>query len=137
MEFGTSVAVITHDFVLGFLGYFVGDWDNALADIETGMNDADRTMTGWRVDVLAIRAMIAIHRGRLADAEADLALAENGLASGEPAYRPEWLFLARYLSLEAAGETVRAQAVLDNAWNLARSVGLPTAYPTLGPYVAR
>jgi DNA-binding CsgD family transcriptional regulator len=136
-EFGGRSNVVLYDFALGFTGFFAGTWDDALADIATGMERAEQTLTGWRVDVLSVRAMIESQRGQLKDAETDIAAAQSALGGGEPAYRPEWLFLSRALWREAIGDDAGALDVLRDGWNLADAADLPLFYPLLGHHFAR
>jgi len=80
-QFGNRVGVVAYNFAQAGVAFWAGAWDNALADIATGIDVADQTMTGWRVDVASVRAMIAVHRGDLGRAAVDLAFIEERMAA--------------------------------------------------------
>ena len=136
-QLGARATVVVYDFRLGHLGYLSGNWDDALADIATGIATAEDAVTGWRADVMCLRAMIEAQRGQLGAATEDLAEAEKLIGAGEPFSNPQWLFLARSLRYDAHGDASGALEALRQGWDLADSAGMRLAFPLLGPSLVR
>ena len=120
------------------VGYYLsGQWDDAIAEFEGSHALAEECGTRhgmvWNY---AVRALIALHRGNLGEAEEMVACAEQELAAKGPQYRFYWAMWARALLLEAtfAGD---AYAVLGGAWNLCEKAGFAGEYPLLGPDFVR
>jgi DNA-binding CsgD family transcriptional regulator len=136
-QYGGRANVATSDFLLAIIEFCSGRWDDAMAAIEAGLDIAEQTVSAWRVDMMPVRSLIALHRGELDLAEAALSEAEAAFATGEPCYRPTWLPWVRSQLLEATGSTERALDTLRNGWQLARTIGFPHEYSILGPDLAR
>src|ERR1051326_6139266 len=83
--------------------YFAGAFDDALAEIETGMALAEEMGQRWLILPYGILARIAIHRDDLAGASAALAESERTFGEAGPQLGFDWMMWARALLLEAEG----------------------------------
>jgi DNA-binding CsgD family transcriptional regulator len=122
---GARPVLPIHHGCIGFSHFWSGRWDEAVAEVETGIDLAEETGTGWRLAHRGIRAAVAVARGDLATAERWLDLADAELAAGEAPYRIAWLHWARALWQEASGSPV---TVLDAL--AAPGITLATVGPT-------
>ncbi len=128
-SFGGRGSLPIHHFCFGFARFWSGAWDEAAAEIETGIALAEETQTGWRATPCGIRAVIALARGEERSiAEGWLRSGEAALAAGEAPYRVEWLEWARVLWGALNGDTLPA----------ARAPVRPSiVLATTGPTIAR
>jgi DNA-binding CsgD family transcriptional regulator len=122
---------------VGMIRFLAGEWDEARCDLDTALTTSEEGQDGYWADVLAVRAMIAVHRGQLPAAQADLDRAIEHLVAGGSCWYPDRLMVARALLLEASGQPAAALGLLQGAWQLASAVPLPMALPALGPFFAR
>lgn len=109
-------------FVTGELDLWAGEWDDATAQLATGLEQAEESGSGWISSAVATLAYVDAHRGRVRRASQRLqALSVRGpvlqFGMDEPG-------LAAVAVLEAAGE-------LDDA--VRRAGELWTAAPDTGP----
>ncbi len=123
-----------HHVCLGFSRFWAGRWDEAVAELETGIALSEEAGGGWRASARGLRAVVAVARGELDTAERWLAAAEAELAAGEAPYRTEWLKWARALWLEAKG---RQEDAVDGLAGLGRAPGSHVALATVGPTAVR
>lgn len=123
-----------HHVCLGFSRFWAGRWDEAVAELETGVALTEEAGGGWRAAARGLRAAVAVARGELDTAERWLAAADAELAAGEAPYRTEWLKWARALWLEAKG---RQQDALDAIAGSGRAHGSRMALATVGPTAVR
>lgn len=130
-----ALAVVPH--YAGELALAAGDWDDALAELETATDLAVRTGTGWQVDALLMAALILVRRGRPEEAADRLALARAHLEEGGAALRLARPEHVEALLLEARGETASAARILQQTWT--RSVDGPmlNELPDLAPDLLR
>ncbi|WP_249012011.1 LuxR family transcriptional regulator [Conexibacter sp. DBS9H8] len=82
-----------------------GEWDDALAEMETALSLSEEGGIAWVLDVLALQAVLLTRRDELEPAAAALAQAEQAQAAGAPAFRPGLIAWAQALLAEARGET--------------------------------
>lgn len=104
------------------------DLDSALTAYDTGLDI-------WP-EPLALRALIAVHRGQLDGARDDLSRFDAALAAGGPCLVLDQPVLARAFLLQADGQVVQAVEVLTAAWEIAEAA-LAMAKPAIGPQLAR
>ncbi|MCA1831414.1 MAG: AAA family ATPase [Actinobacteria bacterium] len=117
--------------------YLRGLFDDALAEIETGIALADEIGQRWQILPYGLLARIAIHRGDLARTESALADAERALMEAGPQVGFDWMMWCRALLLEAQGDVPAAAAVLGNAWNAFAPLRYLVAYRSIAPDLVR
>ena len=118
--------------------FLAGEWDDALVDLEEALTLTEET--GERYSLVlshAVKALIALHRGELRQAEASVATAERELAATGSRFRSHWASWARALVLEAQGETEQALTTLTRSWELCARLGFAVEFPVLGPDLVR
>ncbi len=136
--FGARRKLPVHHVGLGFTYFWTGKWDEAVAEIETGINLAEETGAGWRAAARGLRAVVAACRGDGATAARWLRAGEEGLAAGEAGYRTEWLAWARVLCLELAEPSTPPGNLLDAITQQGSASWMPGfSFATVGPTVAR
>jgi DNA-binding CsgD family transcriptional regulator len=118
----------------GRVHFAAGQWGEALADLEP--------VLGWQYsevwpDTLVLRALIALHRGQVAQAREDLRLFDDALASGAFCSCVDYLVSARAFLSEADGQPDKALAQLRWLWQLSEDAPLATARPKIGPQLGR
>lgn len=90
-----------------------GDWDDALAEIETALALSEEGGIAWVLDVLALQAVLLCRRDELEAAETALTRAEQAQAAGAPEFRPGLIAWARALLAEAHGESEPEQPLWE------------------------
>jgi tetratricopeptide (TPR) repeat protein len=115
--------------------FAAGRWDDALVDLDSALT-AYHTGTDIWPEPLALRALIAVHRGQLDGARDDLSRFDAALAAGGPCLVLDQPVLARAFLLQAEGQVVQAVEVLTAAWEIAEAA-LAMAKPAIGPQLAR
>ena len=126
-----------HD-ILALSRYLAGEWDDALAELETGAELAGETGEAYtRILGQAVQALIEFHRNDLQAAAATTASAAADLASTGPRYRTHWTVWVRGLLLEASGQAAEAAAALSAAWDHCARYGLALEYPVIGADLVR
>jgi DNA-binding CsgD family transcriptional regulator len=106
-------------FTAGGIAFAAGEWDDAVAELDSALEQAEETGTGWISQPVGFRAYIDAHRGRTG-------LARNRLASlrhrGFPLHfgwdRPG---LAELAVLEAEGALDQASTLARTLWSGARA----------------
>lgn len=124
---------------LGLCRYITGEWDDAVAELETAIGLAGEV--GTRNGIVfghSVLAHIALRRDDLAAAERAVVEAEHEIAvSGAAQYRVHWAMRARALLEEARGNAAGALGILNAAWALVTSVGMTIEHRELGPDIVR
>jgi DNA-binding CsgD family transcriptional regulator/tetratricopeptide (TPR) repeat protein len=116
--------------------FAVGRWDEAVVDLDSALTVYDTGADLWP-EPLALRALIAVHRGQLDTGRADLDCYDAAVAAGGPVLVLDQPALARAFLLEADGQAAKAAEVLAAAWEIAEAAPLAMAKPTIGPHLAR
>ena len=116
--------------------FAAGRWDEAVVDLDSALQVYEAGLDVWP-EALALRALIAVHRGELDSARADLARFDGAIASGSPGLVLDQPVLARAFLLEAEGQVIQAKDVLASGWEIAEAAPLALAKPTIGPHLAR
>jgi DNA-binding NarL/FixJ family response regulator len=106
----------------GYPHLLAGNWDDALAELETAATLSREAGISWTVDLDATRACLLVHRDDLEQARQLIDQASAALAGGAPAYRVGWTTWAQALLAEAQGEDEAAVETLWTAWNAATHV---------------
>jgi DNA-binding CsgD family transcriptional regulator len=121
-------------FVAGAVAFAAGDWDGAVAELDSALEVAEETSTGWVSIPAGIRSYIDAHRGRTGPARARLeSFRHRGLPLQFGHDRPGWAELA---VLEAEGAIQAAGTLARTLWSAARSNPGPWA-ADLAPDVTR
>jgi DNA-binding CsgD family transcriptional regulator len=117
---------------------YLGEWDDAIAEAESGLTLADELGSGvGRVTAHAVLATIAVHRDELSEAQTHMREGDAVIAAAGPQWGIFWLNLARAGLIEATGNTDGGLQVLIDSWGEAtRSGSLEGSLP-LGPRVVR
>jgi hypothetical protein len=120
-------------FVAGAIAFAAGDWDGAVAELDSALERAAETGTGWISQPAAVRAWIDAHRGDTASARARLeSFRHRGLPLQFGHDRPGWAELA---VLEAEGSVREAATLARTLWSAARTradrwaADLPPTWP--------
>ena len=116
--------------------FAAGRWDEAVADLDSALRVFDSGLDIWP-EPLALRALIAVHRGQLDSARADLGRFDAAIAAGGSSFVLDQPVLARAFVLEADKQMAQAAQVLAAGWEIAEAVPLATAKPAIGPQLAR
>jgi DNA-binding CsgD family transcriptional regulator/tetratricopeptide (TPR) repeat protein len=136
-ELGVRWPLATYQAYLAVERFVVGEWDDAVAELEAGIALAEETGVTYALKPThSAQAMIRLHRNDLTGArravqDAD-AVADRGSKLFD--YR---VLLAHALLLEAEGDAPRAYAALAERWRLCRTVGMAIDYPAVGPDLVR
>ena len=108
--------------------YFAaGRWDEAVVELDSVPQLYDADMDRWP-EPFALRALIAVHRGQLDTARADLARFDAALAAGGRGSVLDLPVLARAFLLEADGQVAEAIQVLTCGWEVAEAA--PSRWPS-------
>ena len=113
-----------------------GRWDEAVVDLDSALRIYDAGVDVWP-ESLALRALIAVHRGQMEAARADLGRFDAAIAVGGSCFVLDQPVLARAFLLEAEGQADQAAQVLTTGWQIAEAAPLALARPTIGPPLAR
>ena len=121
-------------FVAGGVAFAAGDWDDAVAELDSALEQAEETNTGWISIPVGIRSYIDAHRGRIVPARARLeSFRHRGLPLQFGHDRPGWAELA---VLEAEGAIQAAGTLARTLWAATRIHPGPWA-ADLAPDVTR
>jgi DNA-binding CsgD family transcriptional regulator/tetratricopeptide (TPR) repeat protein len=102
----------------GGIAVVAGDWDDAVAELDTALEQAEETGAGWVSHAVGYRAYIDAHRGNSGQARARLeAFRHRGLPLQWGHDRPGWAELA---VLEAEGRIREASTLARTLWSTAR-----------------
>lgn len=127
-----------YHFCLGLRHYHAGAWDDAVAELETGLSFADELGNhGGTLGAHVLLALVALHRDDLPAGEGQLSMAERRFAEVGPDFGMEWLPLAQSYLAEANGDVESACACLGQAWDTFAEMGCRAHYRMLGPQFVR
>jgi DNA-binding CsgD family transcriptional regulator/tetratricopeptide (TPR) repeat protein len=135
---GVQLPVPSYQVYLALERFTAGDWDEALAEAQAGLELAEEVGETYdRVMGQIIRSLILLHRNDLPGASGAAQAAEAELAGTGPRHRSHWAQWARALILEADGQAADAYAVLAGYWDWCARQGLALEYRVLGPDLIR
>jgi DNA-binding CsgD family transcriptional regulator len=136
-EAGTAWDLPLYHSMLALPLYYLGEWDDALAEIEAGLALADELGPGvGRVTGLSLRSEIAVHRDDLGAAQETIGAATAIVERLGPQWGMVWLTLAQAHVLEATGDAGQALATLRDVWQATSPEWVESAL-RVGPDVAR
>ncbi len=121
----------------GYVLFWAGEWDDALAEWQTAAALGEEIGAGWQVDTLAGRAVILARRGELEDARRLVDRARAHRDAGALEWRIGWLAWAQALVDEGAGRLEQALAGLWSAWDAATAAGTTYEQRVFAPELAR
>ncbi len=99
----------------GMISFVAGDWDDAVAELDSALERAEETGTGWVSQPVGVRAYIDAHRGHAGLARSRLeSFRHRGLPLHFGYDRPSWAELA---VLEAEGATREAVTLARTLWS--------------------
>jgi DNA-binding CsgD family transcriptional regulator len=137
-EFGIRWHLPNHQAACGAERFVVGDWDDAIAELETSVAQADETGTRYSlIHGLSVLSLVHLHRGDLGRARAAANAAAAELAETGMRFRAQWMMWAQALLLEADGQGSEALATLAGCWDECARLGLMVESPLLGPDLVR
>jgi DNA-binding CsgD family transcriptional regulator len=136
-DLGVRWPLATYQAYLAVERFVVGQWDDAVAELEAGIAFAEETGVTYAVKPsLSAQAMIRLYRNDLSGARQAIRDAEAVADRGSRLFDYRML-LARALLLEAEGDADEAFVALADRWRLCRSVGMAIDYPVVGPDLVR
>jgi len=137
-ELGVRVHLTGSQMYLAVAEFIAGNWDQALAEAQVGLEMAEETgETYTRVLGQIVRSLILLHRNDLRCAREAADAAEAELAGTGPRYRSDWAQWARALVLEAEGRAGEAYAAMAECWDRYVRLGHALEYRVLGPDLIR
>jgi DNA-binding CsgD family transcriptional regulator/tetratricopeptide (TPR) repeat protein len=136
-QLGARGALPSHHFTASLCLFAAGRWDDALAEIETGLDLAEEMGVGWRNPACVTGALIALHRDDFWQAEAWLRRAEAEAAAPGGRYQVDRVRWVQALLQEASGHPDKALAQIVGAWDGCERSGLQAELPVLGPDLVR
>jgi DNA-binding CsgD family transcriptional regulator len=110
-----------------------GEWEDALAELDAGLELGARAGAGWRSVNYTAQAQLAFYRGDADAARRALHAAEADLVATGMRYRAASVRHVRALLLEAEGRLEDAAAALRGAWEGCLSAGAALELPRLAP----
>lgn len=139
MEEGDTSSLAVQHWLLSFVRYTAGQWDEALTEAETGLDlfdEGGQTSTGIMFG-FGVLARVALHRDDLTAAEAFVARAEDLLREGVSALGYELVLWAKALVLEARGRPTDAWATGRSGWELTAGIRYYLTWRTTAPDLVR
>jgi DNA-binding CsgD family transcriptional regulator/tetratricopeptide (TPR) repeat protein len=134
---GTAWDLPLYHSMLALPLYYLGEWDDALAEIEAGLTLADELGSGvGRVTALSVLSDIAAHRDDMRGAREAIEAATAIVDRHGPQWGMLWLTLARAHVLDATGDADEAFATLRDAWQGMSAQWVESAL-RIGPALAR
>ena len=135
-ELGTRWGFAHYQVARAMERFRTGNWDDAVAEIETDTGSAGETGQGqFRILGRSVLALIRLHRNDLPGAREAAALGEPSAAGA--GYRADWFAWVQALLLEADGELADALATLSDDWDRCARTGRALEYPVIGPDLVR
>ena len=139
-QVGPRDAVAIHVFASALGNYCAGEWDDALACVQTGLQLAGGATSVWAVPGRALEYLVATHRGQGEPPTDDLAFAaasDWGVPEGVVPYGVDWVLIARAVLAESMGHPEGGLRGLWEGWDRCVEMGRASALPTLGPPLLR
>jgi DNA-binding CsgD family transcriptional regulator len=122
---GTVWDLALYHVMLALPLYYLGDWDDAVAEAEAGLAVGVEIGSGiGTVTALSVMGSIAVHRDDMADAHRVLAEATSIVDEVGPQWGELWRVLGIASLLEADADLQRAYETLAGAWDHFADSGL-------------
>lgn len=110
---------------LGFERFLAGQWDDALAELESSLEMAEETGEGYSVTLGRILiSLIGVHRDDLSRAAAAVATANREQAGRDSPFGANWAAWPQALLQEASGESARALKTMSAPWQESARLGI-------------
>jgi DNA-binding CsgD family transcriptional regulator/tetratricopeptide (TPR) repeat protein len=123
---------------LGIERFTAGEWDDALAELESSLELAEETGETYSViPAHVLMSLIRFHRDDLSGAAAAVAAADRELADRDPPYHIEWAAWPRSLLQEASGQSARALTTMTAFWEQTARQGISVDCPVVGADLIR
>jgi DNA-binding CsgD family transcriptional regulator len=137
-EHGIRWPLSSYQVFLGFERFIAGEWDDAIAELESSLELAEDTgETSSVAQAHIMVSLISIHRNDLGRATMAADAAARALAGRGPRSRTNWTGWPRALLLEAAGEVGRALETMTAEWDECARLGVRLEYPIVGADLVR
>jgi DNA-binding CsgD family transcriptional regulator len=115
---------------LGIERFIAGEWDDAVAELESSLALAEEMGETYSVTLAHIViALISFHRDDLSRAAAAVEAAYRDLTDRGFPYRTTWAAWPHALLQEASGEPARALETMTAPWDESARLGISTQYP--------
>jgi DNA-binding CsgD family transcriptional regulator/tetratricopeptide (TPR) repeat protein len=123
---------------LGFERFIAGQWQDALAELESGLGLAEETGETYSM-ILArvLTALISFHRDDLSQAAAAMAIADRDLTGRDFLYHSHWAAWPQALLQEASGQSARALATMAAPWADGSTLGISVEGVIVGADLVR
>jgi DNA-binding CsgD family transcriptional regulator len=123
--------------LLGFERFTAGQWDDALADLESSLELGGELGETFSV-ILAriVMALISFHRDDLNQAAA-VEAAYRELAGRDSPYRANWAAWPHALLQEASGQPAQALKTMTAPWEESSRLGISVEHPVVGADLVR
>ncbi len=120
------------------LCFFAGDWDDAIAEAETGLLLAREVKSHFgEVGMSCMLSLIASHRNDPRGAHQLLARAKADLVATGPQHHSDWVLWLEAKIAEGAGDDGAALFAVGQAWESCSGHGLAWDLPIFGPDLVR
>jgi DNA-binding CsgD family transcriptional regulator len=118
--------------------YTAGEWDDALAEAEAGIELAAESGEHFSVIITrSLRSQIYLHRNEIRRAGEEAEAALRQMIDTGAGYRAHWSGLAHALVLEATGDLPAAYARLRASWDACTDLGMCLEYRVFGADLVR
>jgi DNA-binding CsgD family transcriptional regulator len=123
---------------IGFERFIAGQWDDALAELESSLELAGEIGETYSVHLAHIViALISFHRDDLSRAAAAVEAAYREQSDRDSPYRANWVAWPHALLQEASGETAQALKTMTAPWEESSRLGISVVHPVVGADLVR
>lgn len=136
-EEGSVTSLPFHHWALASSWLLGGWWDDALVQVDVGLDAAEKVQASWDCPPLhALPLWVAVHRGDLVAARDRLAAAQRQLVPGSLLWSL-WVRGVEALLAEAEGDQRAALHMMVEGWELSAPLRLLSGYRLFGPDLVR
>jgi DNA-binding CsgD family transcriptional regulator/tetratricopeptide (TPR) repeat protein len=137
-ERGVRWPLPTFGMFLGVERFTAGEWDDAVAELESSLALAEEMGRPYSVTLAhVVIALISFHRDDLSRATAAVEAAYRNLTDQGSRYFTTWAAWPHALLQEASGEPARALATLTAPWEESARLGISAQSPLVGADLVR
>ena len=123
---------------LGIERFLAGEWDDALAELESSLDLAEEIGETHSVIFAHIAiALICFHRDDLARADEAVQTAYRELIGRGFRYRTDWAAWPHALLQEASGDSAQALETMTAPWEESVRLGISMDHPVVGADLVR
>ena len=123
---------------LGVERFIAGEWDDALAELESSLELAEEIGETYSVNYARIvMSLISFHRDDLSRAAAAVQAAFQNLAGWDSPHRASWAAWPHALLQEASGQPAQALKTLTGPLRESSRLGISAEYPVMGADLVR